>query len=230
MIEEKKAGNRAKTIGITSVLDRYSKMPLVFDQNPIDDFYKVVNDQYDWLMGELNKQRLEETKREDVDVVFKFPTEPNCPEIYCNSSILKSKSSYFEGLLNFNQEDMMSQITQSYRTFDIDSFPSTSFSAMIEFFYTGSCDFDSDSLLDLFEMCQEYLLPDLRQLLESVVQKNVDFENFFDTILLTRKYDLKNLREALFLFGRKNYQELYRKGALKNLSKDEYASIKPPNV
>ena len=204
-MEEKKAENRAKTIGITSVLDRQSKMPLIADQNPIDDFFKVVNDEHDWLMVELNRQRMEENKKEDIDVVFKFPAEPSCPEIFCHSSILKSKSPYFEGLLNFNQEDAMSQISQNFRTFDIDSFPSSSFSAMIEFFYTGSCEFDSDSLIDMFEMCQEYLLPDLRQILESVVLKNVDSENFFDTILLARKYDLKNLREALYLYGRKNF-------------------------
>ena len=101
---------------------------------------------------------------------------------------------------------------------------------MLDFFYTRACDFDSDTLVDMFEMCQEYLLPDLRQLLEGVVLKNLDAENFFDTILLTRKYDLKNLREALYLYGRKNYQDLYRKGVLKNLSKEEYAMIKPHNV
>ena len=109
-MEEKKAENRAKTIGITSVLDRQSKMPLMADQNPIDDFFKVVNDEHDWLMAELNRQRMEKNKKEDIDVVFKFPAEPSCPEIFCNSSILKSKSPYFEGLLNFNQEDAMSQI------------------------------------------------------------------------------------------------------------------------
>ncbi len=55
---------------------------------------------------------------------------------------------------------------------------------MLDYFYTGTCDFNSDALLDLIELCQEYLLPDLRQLLESVLFKNVDFENFGDNMRL----------------------------------------------
>ncbi len=60
-------------------------MPNQQDHNPIDDFYKVLNDQHEWLMKELNQKRTEENKNEEVDIVFKFPLEPDCPEIYCNS-------------------------------------------------------------------------------------------------------------------------------------------------
>ena len=61
MIEEKKAENRAKTMGITSVLEKQNKMPINSECNPIDDFYKAVEDQHAWLTTELNNQRLNES-------------------------------------------------------------------------------------------------------------------------------------------------------------------------
>ncbi len=49
-------------------------------------------------MEQLNKQR---ENPEMTDVVFRFPNEADLPEINAYSMILKSKSPYFEGLLNF---------------------------------------------------------------------------------------------------------------------------------
>jgi hypothetical protein len=41
-----------------------------------------------------------------------------------------------------------------------------------------------------------------------------------------REYECKILREALYAYGRKNYNELYRRGSLKNLNAEEYKMIK----
>lgn len=99
--------------------------------------------------------------------------------------------------------------------------------AMLDFFYTGECSFDSGDLLDLLELCRQYMLPDLRQVLEQVIIGNLDLDNFSETFEVAKSFDCKVVREALYLFGRKNYQELYRRGQLKTLSREDFAVIKP---
>ena len=49
------------------------------------------------MLNELNSQRATDS----LDVVFKFPNESDKPDIQCHAIVLKSKSPYFEGLLNF---------------------------------------------------------------------------------------------------------------------------------
>lgn len=99
---------------------------------------------------------------------------------------------------------------------------------MLDYFYTGQCSVDSNDILEMLEICQEYLLPDLKQLLEQIMISNIDLDSFPDSIQVARNYDCKFLREALYIFGRKHYQELYRRGHLKNLNKEEFTMIKPP--
>jgi hypothetical protein len=38
------------------------------------------------------------------------------------------------------------------------------------------------------------------------------------------------LREQVYLFGKKNFRELYRRGEVKGLSQDEFSMLKPPNL
>ena len=71
------------------------------------------------------------------------------------------------------------------------------------------------------------MLPDLRQMLEQVIIGNLDLDNFSETFEVAKSFDCKVVREALYLFGRKNYQELYRRGQLKTLSREDFAVIKP---
>ena len=101
---------------------------------------------------------------------------------------------------------------------------------MIKFFYTGICNFESNTLLEMLDLCQEYLLADLKQLVEHIMIANIDLENFGDTFEACKSYECKVLKEALYLYGRKNYQELYRKGQLKNLAKVDFLTIKPPTA
>jgi hypothetical protein len=75
-------------------------------------------------------------------------------------------------------------------------------------------------------MCQEYILSDFKQLLEHIMIGNMDADNFPDCVQLARTFDCKVLREAIYKFGNKHYQELYRKGQLKTLNKLEFTLIK----
>ena len=56
--------------------------------------------------------------------------------------------------------------------------------------------------------------------------KNIDIDNFGDTMNIARVYDCKVLKEALYLYGQRNYQVLYSKGGFKQLQRDEWAIIK----
>lgn len=81
---------------------------------------------------------------------------------------------------------------------------------MMEYFYTGKLTVESSDILEMLEMCQEYLIPDMKQLIEQIIIKNLDIENFSDSMQIARSFDCKILREAIYLFAKKNYQTLYR--------------------
>lgn len=218
IIEERKADIRQKT---TTVIGK-AKQDTV--EAPIEagpTFDSLVSDHASWLMAELQKST------QDQDVTFTFPGEPENPPLRCHSHLLKSRSPYFEGLLTFINPGMEDDVPLAPKTFEIDDFSRRAFSAMLDFFYTGECSFYSSDLLDMLELCRQYLLPDLRQVLEQVIITNLDLDNFAETFDVAKSFDCKVLREALYLYGRKNYQELYRRGQLKNLSRDDFTVIKP---
>lgn len=175
-------------------------------------------------------QLISEESKETMDVALKFAEDP-LTEIKCHSHILKSKSPYFEGLLSFVMEqselDGQYNPTQAIKTLHIERYSPQCIKALIDYFYTGHCELDSNDIVEMFNICQEYMLPDLRQLLEQIMVGNLDMDNFPDCIQLARDYECKILREALYMYGRKNYNELYRKGQLKTLNKEEFSVIKP---
>jgi hypothetical protein len=100
--------------------------------------------------------------------------------------IIKSKSPFFEGLINFGRDsqivDDAGAQSSGERTFAIEQFSHKSFGTLINYFYTGRCSVDSNDLIEMLEMCQEYLLPDLKQLLEQIIVTNIDHDNFPDTL------------------------------------------------
>lgn len=94
---------------------------------------------------------------------------------------------------------------QRAREFDIDHYSPATFKALIDYFYTGKCSIDSNDILEAFEMCQEYMLSDFKQLLEQIMVGNIDMDNFPDNMMLARNFDLKILREAAYQYGKKNF-------------------------
>ena len=49
---------------------------------------------------------------------------------------------------------------------------------MIKYFYLGELEFDSNDIIEILELCQEYLLYDIKQLIEQLMIRNVDMDNF----------------------------------------------------
>ena len=79
----------------------------------------------------------------------------------------------------------------------------------------------------MLELATEYFMPDLKQLIEQVLTYNIQIETFEDTLNLTKAFECKELHGDLMKYAKKNYLDLYRKGALKGLTRKEYAVIKP---
>lgn len=53
------------------------------------------------------------------------------------------------------------------------------------------------------------MVADLKQLIENAMIKNIDTDNFGDNIEAARVFNCHNLKEALYLYGRKHLKELY---------------------
>eukprot|EP00347_Sterkiella_histriomuscorum_P013186 403365679 len=236
--EERKAESRLKTIQIQSVLDKSKETQFQMEIDQSAQKHKLelensVQNHYNWLMNQLLEQNRSQTD-DFVDVIFTFSNVQD-KQIKCNSSILSGKSLYFNSLLKFESEFMQEMISQSQnqnpeqhkvRIIPIDHFTYRVMNSVVNYFYTGTLDFESDDIIELLELCQEYLLYDVKQLLEQTMIKNIDNENFAETMQVVRAFDCKILREALFLHAKKNYQTLYSKGGFKSLKKDEWTTIK----
>ena len=76
--------------------------------------------------------------------------------------------------------------------------------------YKGEVQLNSNDLIDLLQLCQEYILPKLKQSIEIVFSENISMENFADLMMLSRAYDAANLRKNLIIFGKQNLLSLQR--------------------
>ena len=101
------------------------------------------------------------------------------------------------------------------------------FRAMIDFMYLPEVSIDSNDMIDILDLCREYILPKLKQAVEIVFSENIDYNNFADLMQLSRAFDMDHLRRALIIYGKQNYLELKRnaKGFL-NLSKQDLLDLK----
>ncbi|CDW89187.1 UNKNOWN [Stylonychia lemnae] len=229
-VEEKKAEARNKTIQIQSVLDKRKEQQFLMEIDQSAQIHKQnlersIQTHSEWLM-----QQLFEQSEALGDVEFVFPNENNL-KMRCHSFIISAKSPYFNSLIKFQSDMIQSQYMQLNEgllklTSSIDHFSYKTFQVMKRYFYLGELEFDSNDLIEMLELCQEYLLYDVKQLIEHLMVKNVDIENFADYMHLCRVFDCKILKEFLFYFSKKNYQQLKNKGSFKTLQRDEWMVIK----
>lgn len=89
---------------------------------------------------------------------------------------------------------------------------------MVQYFYLGSCQINSNDIVEMLEMCQEYMLNDLKKNLEQLLSGNIDADNFVDNIEIARAFDCNSLKEELYLFGQKNFKTLYQKGTFRGIT------------
>jgi hypothetical protein len=68
--------------------------------------------------------------------------------------------------------------------------------------YTGEISMNSNDLIDLLQLCQEYLVPKLKQSIEIVFSENISIDNFADLMMVSRAYDALHLRKNLIAFGK----------------------------
>jgi len=178
-----------------------------------------------WLMKKLYSQR-----STTGDIVFVFPghlqegtTDP--VEIKCHSEVLVSQSAYFKGLFDFNEASQ--QVNKKIVKQEIQDHSPVVFRAMIDFMYLPEVSIDSNDMIDILDLCREYILPKLKQAVEIVFSEKIDYDNFADLMQLSRAFDMDHLRRALVIYGKLNYLELKRnaKGFL-NLSKQDLLDLK----
>lgn len=75
---------------------------------------------------------------------------------------------------------------------------------MIDYFYIGQATVNSDDLVSLLSLCQEYILPNLKLAIETIFASNLDVENFLDTYLIAKAYECNLLKQKVIDFGQEN--------------------------
>ena len=136
--------------------------------------------------------------------------------------MLVSQSAYFQGLLEFNEAQ---QSHQNEITLNVQEYSKEVFEAMIKFLYLGETKVNSNDLVDLLNLCQEYLLPGIKQAIEHVFADQLNMELFIDIYMLAKAFDLRFLKYTLMNFAANNRQALMQKQLLTQLDKDDLRAI-----
>ena len=92
---------------------------------------------------------------------------------------------------------------------------------MIDFIYLGHARINSNDLVDLLALCQEYLLVGMKQAIEHVFASQLNLDLFMDIYMLTRAFDCRQLKESVVNFAVANYQGLRQKGLLTQMDRDD---------
>jgi len=99
------------------------------------------------------------------------------------------------------------------------------FGAMIEYLYLGETRINSNDLVDLLNLCQEYLLQGMKQAIEHVFAEQLNTDLFVDVYMLTKAFDLRYLKERVIAFGAANKATLAQKNLLNQLDKEDVIAI-----
>ena len=128
---------------------------------------------------------------------------PDGRTLKCHKNILQAKSSFFEAMFEFNDEQMGETVKLDFEYEMLD--------CMLEFMYTGRCELKSDQLIDLLDLSHQYLLPRMKHAIEIILAKNLAVETFYDTYMVMKAFECTCLYEALITYGQANVKELRQK-------------------
>ena len=135
----------------------------------------------------------------------------NGMQVKCHRHVLVSQSAYFRGLLEFNT---MSQGEAGQITLSVHDYTAEVFEAMVRFLYLGETTINSNDLVDLLRLCQEYLLPEMKQAIEHVFADQLTVDLFLDIYMLAKAFDCQFLKQRVVIFGASNKAALRQKGLL----------------
>ena len=79
--------------------------------------------------------------------------------------------------------------------------PPSVFKAMLEFFYLGETKLNSNDLVDMLNLCEEYLLPGIKMAIEQEFIKNLKVENFYDVYMIAKGFSCTVLLDKVVEFG-----------------------------
>lgn len=141
---------------------------------------------------------------------------PEEVKIRCHRHILIAQSDYFKGLMEFNEAQ---QSGLSDVTLNVHEYTPEVFTAMLKFIYLGEAQVNSNDLVDLLNLCQEYLLPAMKQAIEHVFAEQLNVELFVDIYMVAKAFDCRFLKERVIAFGIANKAALRQKQMLEQLDK-----------
>ena len=100
---------------------------------------------------------------------------------------------------------------------------------MLEFFYLGKTKLDSNCLVEMLSLCEEYLLHGLKMAVEQEFINNLKEENYYDIYMIAKGFSCSVLLDKVIEFGRINAWPLRQSGVLKKLDKEDRVKILTDN-
>ena len=75
---------------------------------------------------------------------------------------------------------------------------------MLDFFYLCEAKLNSNDLIDLLGVCQEYILSDFKLAIEAVFANNLEASNFVDIYMVAKAFDCHFLQSKVIEFAKGN--------------------------
>ena len=110
-------------------------------------------------------------------------------------------------------------------TLNVHEYTPEVFETMIRYLYLGESNVNSNDLVDLLNLCQEYLLPGMKQAIEHVFAEQLTLDLFVDVYMLTKAFDCRFLKDRLVAFGATNIADLRRRALLSQIDREDQLAI-----
>lgn len=96
---------------------------------------------------------------------------------------------------------------------------------MISFLYIGEAKVNSNDLVSLLQLCQEYILPGMKQAIEHVFADQLTMDLFLDIYMVQKAFDCQYLKERVITYAIANKAELRQKAILVQLDREDQSAI-----
>lgn len=146
-------------------------------------------------------------------------------EFNVHKVILIHRSPVFQAMF---RNDMLEKSSNQVNIKDIDP---EAFEVFLRFLYTGQASIEAKQAAGIYEACEKYQLPDLKEMCLIIMQENITVEACVETLLVADKFSLHDLRNKTLSFINKNIPKVINSPAWEKMTRSlmEALLVHKPN-
>ncbi|ELU10479.1 hypothetical protein CAPTEDRAFT_116561, partial [Capitella teleta] len=152
-----------------------------------------------------------------IDITLKLPDETTIP---CHKLVLMVASPFFATMFQSGMKESKQPEVQ------LEFSDAATIRMLIDYFYSGDIDINSDNMMDLVAASEFLCLADLKQHLGSFMTNEIDSANCIDFYMISQKYSLTNLIPHCLEYILSHFTEAFKESDdFLNLTEKELTTV-----